>query len=227
MMPKRKTPPLSFAAYQRLHNVIYSLSKKFAHGPERSCVFFSITGAALMHKHYQLDAKVVCGGGAVLLDKKTETALSWFVKRPDGTITTGAEGFHAWISCEDWLIDLTAPNYHEAVIGATFQNPTNERQSIPALKVPRMMMQKLISETERELDEMHKSGDCAFYPDSDITKDVIDNAFEQVQLGDVINIAYNWHRPVPQKMEPSITIGDNYGEIQTVHLIKRELVGKW
>lgn len=227
MTKKSKTPPLSFAAYQRLHNTIHSLSNSFAHGPRGSCVFFSITGAALMHKHYQLDAKVICGGGAVMLDKKTETALSWFVKQPDGTITTGSEGFHAWISCEGWLIDLTAPNYHEAITGATIQNPSNERQSIPALKVPRMMMQKPLSETERELDEILKPGDCAFYPDQEVTTSVVDNAFEQVQLGDVINIAFTWHRPVPHKMEPSITITDNFGEIQTIHLIKRELVGKW
>jgi hypothetical protein len=227
MTKKSKNPPLSFAAYQRLHNVIHSLSNNFAHGPERSCVFFSITGAALMHKHYQLDAKVVCGGGAVMLDKKTETALSWFVKRPDGTITTGIDAFHAWISCDGWLIDLTAPNYHEAVAGATLQNPTNARQSVPSIKVPRMMMQKPITETERELDELHKAGDCAFYSDPEVTTKIIDSAFEQVQLGDMINIAFNWHRPVPNKMEPAMTIADNYGEIQTVHLIKRELVGKW
>ena len=90
-----------------------------------------------------------------------------------------------------------------------------------------MMMQKPISETERKLDEMNKPGDCAFYPDPEVTKDVIDNAFEQVELGDIINIASTWHRPVPHKMEPSITIADNYGEVQTIRLIKRELVGKW
>lgn len=33
---------------------------------------------------------------------------------------------------------------------------------------------------------------------------------------------------LPQKMPPSITVADNYGEIQTNHhLIKREFVGKW
>ncbi|MFZ6645726.1 DUF2026 family protein [Undibacterium sp. TJN25] len=227
MKKKSKTPPLSFAAYQRLHNVIHSLSNNFAHGPDRSCVFFSITGAALMHKHYQLDAQVVCGGGAVMLNDKPETALSWFVKRPDGTITTGHEAFHAWISCEGWLIDLTAPNYHEALEGATLQNPTNEQQSVPSIKVPRMMLQKPLTETEKELDEVSKPGDCVFFPDIEVTTTVIDEAFERVQLGDIINIAYNWHRPVPHKMESSVTIMDNYGEVQTISLIRRELVGKW
>ncbi|NNG22746.1 DUF2026 family protein [Massilia sp. ML15P13] len=43
----------------------------------------------------------------------------------------------------------------------------------------------------------------------------------------MINIAYNWHRPVPHKMAPSITISDNYGKIETTNLTRRELVGKW
>jgi hypothetical protein len=90
-----------------------------------------------------------------------------------------------------------------------------------------MTMQKLITETERELDEMHKPGDCAFYPDRDVTTEVIDNAFEQVQFGDVINIAYSWYRPVAQKMKPSITIRDHYGDIQTIYRNKCELTGKW
>jgi hypothetical protein len=227
MTKESKVPPLSFAAYQRLHNVIHSLSNNFSHGPGRSCVFFSITGAALMHKHYKLDAKVVCGGGAVMLNDKPEAAVSWFVNSLDGTITTGIEGFHAWISCDGWLIDLTAPNYHEALAGATLQNPTDERQSIPAIKVPRMMMQKPVAETERELDDVRKPGDCAFFPDPEVTAAVVDDAFDRVQFGDIINIAFDWHRPVPQKMPPSITIADNYGEIQTIHVIKRELVGKW
>ncbi|SDH43895.1 MULTISPECIES: DUF2026 family protein [unclassified Duganella] len=227
MMKKSKNPPLSFAAYQRLHNVIHSLSEYFAHGAGRSCVFFSITGAALMHKHYQLDAKVVCGGGAVMLDKENDLALSWFVKQRDGTISTGVEAFHAWITCDGWLIDLTAPNYHEVLAGAKLQNSSNDRKEIPAIKVPRMMLQKPVSETELELDKLRKAGDCAFYSDPEVTSSIIDNAFEQVQLGDVVQIAYDWHRPVPHKMPPSITIGDNYGEIKTIHLIKRELVGKW
>lgn len=226
MTKKNRNPPLSFEAYHRLHNVVNSLSIKFAHGPDRSCVFFSITGAALMHKHYQLDAKVVCGGAAIMLYDNPETGLSWFVPNADGTLVTGVEGFHAWIECEGWLIDLTAPNYHEALATGNFQNSQRD-QAVPTRKVPRMMLQKPISETARNFDSIRKPGDCTFRPDPDVTTRVIDEAFDRVQLGDIINIAYNWHRPVPHKMAPSITIGDNYGEIETINLIKRDLVGKW
>jgi len=226
MTKKSKAPPLSFAAYQRLHNVIHSLAMNFAHGTERSCVFFSITGAALMHKHYKLNAKVVCGGGAVMLSNEPETGLSWFVNRPDGTLETGIEGFHAWIECDGWLIDLTAPNYHEALASGSFQGTAAEQRPA-AIKVPRMMMQKPLDEIGGDLENVRKPGECAFFPDLDVTTEVIDEAFDRVQLGDVINIAYNWHRPIPQKMAASITIGDNYGEVKTINLVRRELVGKW
>jgi hypothetical protein len=101
-----------------------------------------------MHKHYQLNAKVICGSGAVMLDEKTETALSWFTQNPDGTLTTGTDAFHTWIECDGWLIDLMAPNYREALTGATLQHAVNERRPATPLAIPRMMIQKLIARTE-------------------------------------------------------------------------------
>jgi hypothetical protein len=227
MAKKTKTAPLTFAEYQRLHNVIHSLSENWENEAGRSCVFFSITGAALMHKHYHLNAKVICGSGAVRLDEKTETALSWFSHNKDGTVTTGSEAFHTWIECDGWLIDLMAPNYREALTSATLQHENSERHSAAPNDVPRMMLQKLTAQTEGELDDMKKPGDCVFVPDQEVTTSVINNAFDSVQFGDIIAIAYAWHRPCPQKMEQSITITDNFGEITTIKLIKRELTGKW
>jgi hypothetical protein len=96
-----------------------------------------------------------------------------------------------------------------------------------AIKVQPMMMQTPLDEIGGSLDNVRNPGECAFFPDPDVTTEVINSAFDRVQLGDVINIAYNWHRPVSQKMAPSITIGDNYGEVKTINLVKHDLVGKW
>lgn len=96
-----------------------------------------------------------------------------------------------------------------------------------AIKVQRMMMQTPLDEIGGSLDNVRNPGECAFFPDPDVTTEVINSAFDRVQLGDVINIAYNWHRPVSQKMAASITIGDNYGEVKTINLVKHDLVGKW
>jgi hypothetical protein len=177
-----------------------------------------------MHEHYQLDAKVICGSGAVMLDPKTETVLSWFNHNPDGSLTTGAAAFHAWIECDGWLIDLMAPNYREALIGAKFGDPT---KAPSPQAVPRLMLQKPRMWTEGALDDMKKAGDCVFVPDGEVTKSVIDRAFESTEFEDIINIALAWHRPLPKKMEQAITITDNLGEITTIPLIKRELVGGW
>ena len=228
MNKSTKKPPLTFAEYQRLHNVIHSLSANWNKDQGRSCVFYSITGAALMHQHYQRDAKVICGSGAVMLDPKTETVVSWFKQNDDGTLTTGHEAFHAWIECDGWLIDFMAPNYREAMIGAAFgPQAATEEKTATTFAAPRMMLQKPISRTEGSLDDMRKAGDCVFVPDRDVTTSVIDRAFDRPQLGDIINIAFAWHRPLPNKMESSITITDDLGEITTINLIKRDLVGAW
>jgi len=180
-----------------------------------------------MQKHYQLNAKVICGSGAVMLDPKTETVLSWFNHNPDGTLTTGAAAFHTWIECDGWLIDLMAPNYHEALIGATFGQAASYPRAPSPLAVPRMMLQKPRTRTEGALNDMKKGGDCVFVPDQEVTKSVIDTAFESTEFGDIINIAFAWHRPIPKTMEQSITITDDLGEITNITMIKRELVGGW
>lgn len=229
MTKTNRRPPLSFAQYQRLHNVIHSLNRFFNKDDGRSCVFFSITGAALMHEHYNLNAKVICGGGAVLLDPKSKTVLSWFTQNPDGSLTTGHDAFHAWVECDGWLIDFTAPNYREATISATrsIANPKPADTLPPVFVPPRMMLQKRIDQTEGSLDDMSKPGDCVFVPHPDVTASVIDSAFERPSLGDVIYIASTWHRPVPKKMGQEMTITDDLGKISTIKLVNRSLSGVW
>ena len=223
-----KKPPLTFAEYQRLHNVIHSLALNWKNDVGRSCVFFSITGAALMHKHYNRNAKVICGSGAVMLDPKSETILHWFKRTEDGTITTGLDAFHAWIECDGWLIDLMAPNYRESMIGVKPIAIGYEEGEVPQASVPpRKMLLKPVNRTEGTFDDMKKSGDCVFVPDREVTTSIIDKAFERPQFGDILNIAASWHRPVPEKMQPSITITDDLGELTTINMVKRELVGAW
>lgn len=229
MTKTSKRPPLTFTEYQRLHNVLHSPSSNFNDDQGRACVFFSITGAALMHEHYKLNAKVICGSGAVMLDPKTETVLSWFTQNEDGTLSTGPDAFHAWIECDGWLIDFTAPNYRESTIGATrrIHNGAKGETLPPVFITPRMMMQKRAELTDGSLDDLAKAGDCVFVPSQEVTTAIIDRAFERPALGDIIHIAQTWHRPVPKKMESSITITDDLGEVTTIKLIVRDLVGMW
>lgn len=226
MSNKAKKPPLTLEQYKRLYTVIQSLSDNWAKDAGRACVFFSITGAVLMNKHYQLKAKVICGSGAILIDPETGTALSWFQQNQDGTLTTGINAFHTWIECDGWLIDLMAPNYREALHGATGHATDGTKNPAPTA-VPRMMLQKPIAQTEGMLDDMKMAGDCVFVPDGVVTKNVIDRAFESPNLGDLLNIALVWHRPLPKRMEPSITITDDLGKIQTIKLMQRDLIDAW
>ncbi|MDI1273748.1 DUF2026 family protein [Polaromonas sp.] len=228
MTIKNKKPPLTFNQYQRLHNVIQSLALNWKNDVGRSCVFFSITGAALMHQHYSKNAKVICGSGAVMLDAKSDTVLSWFTLTEDGMLTTGPDAFHAWIECDGWLIDLMAPNYLEASIGARRTSIGIDPAAAPPAAVPpRKMFQKPVDKTTGSIDDMRKTGDCVFVPDRDVTAGIIDRAFEGTVLMDVLNIAAQWHRPLPNTMVPSITITDDLGKLTTINIIKRDLAGAW
>ncbi|MDB5807877.1 MAG: hypothetical protein JWN73_5199, partial [Betaproteobacteria bacterium] len=220
MNKNKKSPPLTFAQYQRLYNVVHTLANHWTKDSGRSCVFFSILGAVLMNKHYKRDAKVACGNGAVMLDQKAEMAVSWFVQNADGSLAAGPEALHAWIVCDGWLVDLMAPNYREALIGSTGMD--TEAQELTASIVPRMMLQKPLDQTEGSPDQMMKAGDCVFVPHNDVTSSVIDTAFERPQLEDIINIALAWHRPLPNSMAPAISITNDLGEITTINLIKRD-----
>lgn len=181
-----------------------------------------------MHKHYKRNAKVICGGGAVMLDHKTEAVLSWFTLAEDGSLKVAPEAFHAWIECDGWLIDLMAPNYRESMIGVAVKPIGYQEGEAPAVSIPpRKMLIKQISRTEGSFNDMKKSGDCVFVGDRDITTSIIDRAFERPQFGDILHIAQTWHRPFPEKMSSSITITDDLGELTTIKLIKRELVGAW
>lgn len=219
-----KTPPLSFVEYTRIHNVVQSLAEHFVKDVGRSCVFFSVIGAVIMHKHYNKNAKVICGGGAVVVAMTPEgpQALSWLTETSDGRLEPTAEGFHAWVEIEDWMIDFMAPNYREAMVGSKLSTPI---AVMPV--IPRKMFQKPISQVDGGLDKLTRLGRAAFHANQSITMEMLDKAFERPAMEDIINIATTWHKSASMRMEPSITITNDLGKLTTIELIKRELVGAW
>ncbi len=227
MIQRNKKAPLTFSEYQRMHNVVHTLAKHWTKDSGRACVFFSIVGAALMHGHYGKNAKVVCGNGAVMLDQRTELTLSWF-EHKDGFISTGAGAFHTWIVCDGWIVDLMAPNYRESMVGAThFGQDGNGEQRAPAFVAPRLMLQRPLDRTDGSLEDIRRTGDCVFMPNPDLTASTIGTELNRPVLGDIVEIALAWHRPLPEKMESAFTVADDLGEITTIQLIKRDLTGAW
>lgn len=221
---KRKPPPQPLTLYQyaRIYKVIQGLSARFTKNVGRECVLFSVLGAALMHKHYRKDAKVICGLGAVIVhEAELPFLLHWFEKDDQGRCVATRETFHAWVECDGWVIDFMAPNYHEALQ----TSPSFTSLGVPT--IPRKMFQKRVEQVEGDLEGLTRVGQAVFYGDQEVTTAVIDKAFEKPQMDDVIGIAFAWHRPLPSSMETSMTITDDLGKLSTLQLARRELVGAW
>lgn len=217
-----RTPPLSLEQYTRIHNVVHSLSKFFSKDVGKACVFFSLTGAALMHLHYKKNAKMICGLGAVVVHKGTKpTVISWFKMNDEGHCFAAEDAFHAWVECDGWVIDFMAPNYEEALRSSSAEG----KDLIPTL--PRMMLQKPAEHTGVPMSKLTRAGRAVFQGDPDVSRAIIDGAFERPSTGDVVNIALEWHRPFPMPMMESLTIQNDLGNVTTIPLLKRNLVGAW
>jgi len=223
MRKKPSQPPLSFAQYARIHHVVYSLAQYFTKDEGRECVFYSINAAAIMREHYGKDARVACGLGAVVVDRSGNrpTAVSWFAIAADQTCVATRDAFHCWVECDNWVIDFSAPNYQRTLD----TSPLAKDGAVP--RVGRRMLQKPMEGLATSSEQLTRVGRAMFDPDPDLTQSIIGNAFAKPSTADVAGIACAFHRPVPHPMPPSMTVVNDLGEIATIPLIERELVGMW
>ena len=223
MSKKPSTPPLTFAQYNRIYNVLFSLAQHFTRDEGRECVFYSINAAAIMHAHYGRNAKVICGLGAVVVHRQgdTPTAVSWFTVQPDGRCIATLDTFHCWVECDGWVIDFSAPNYQRALD----TSPLANERVVP--RIPRRMLQKPISQVDTAFDRLTRVGRAMFAPDQTVTTSIIDKAFDIPATTDIARIACTMHRPLPHFMPPSITITNDLNQVTTIPLIKQELEGAW
>ena len=220
---KRSTPPLTFDQYKRIYNITNSLAAQFAPPAGQACIFYNLTGAALMQAHYGKKAKLHCGLGAVVLhraDSGEATALSWFEVN-ESLATASENAFHAWVECEEWVIDFLAPNYREALAMV----PAGEKTRPPP--IPRKMLMKPRVIVSGELDDLARPGDAVFEGNPALTLTTLERVFSRPAMEDVLHIAKTWHRPFPRRIEPTMTIGASDGEVITLKLIEHSLDGVW
>lgn len=220
---KKSTPPLAFDQYKRIYNVTNSLAAEFAPPAGQACIFYNLTGAALMQAHYGKEAKFHCGLGCVILhrsDAGEATALSWF-EINDGLATASDNAFHAWVQCEEWVIDFMAPNYREAFAMV----PAGHKTRPPP--IPRKMLMKPREEVSGELDDLARSGDAVFEGYPALTLATLERVFSNPAMEDVLYIAKTWHRPFPGRIEPAMTIQASDGEVISLKFTEQEFDGVW
>jgi len=208
--------PIPFLDYKRIFNTIYSILLSEDAEMNHSCLFYSILGATILNKQYKINAKVYVGLAALKVDD-SEDAILIFAEEVNGRVTSTDNGFHSWIETEDeWLIDFSAPQFPDIL-------KSNGQQH----KCGTKMLQKPISDMSSSPNDFKNIGEFFYYPNLDLTNEMIDNFVSIPGYVDLVNICNQWYRKPPRKMIKSFQVSDGRGNLNTVTLNTKSIVGSW
>ncbi|WP_148255300.1 DUF2026 family protein [Aidingimonas lacisalsi] len=205
-MPKGPLIPLR--DFERIHKTIYSVISNEQGDPLKSCFFFSMFAAAIMRRHYKIDAKVTAGIAAYRLGMDDKHTLM-FAEEVDGYLECTDNGFHAWVEADDWVIDFMAPLFPKITPCAAkmFQKKRNQTASTPdGLSVP---------------------GDFFVLGNQTMTDSLFDHFDSKPAYADLLEIAKRWYKRPPKKMAGEVGIENGKGKIDMVKLQGARLVGAW
>lgn len=104
--------PLSFANYQRLYRVILTVLNSVDAHTAHACKFFAIAGAYILSKTHGLEASPRFGSAFYRVNDTSGFVMSFtdMESLQRNELDSHPEAFHAWIECEDVIIDLLAPS---------------------------------------------------------------------------------------------------------------------
>lgn len=207
--------PIPYSDYRRIFSTIYSILHNEDAELNHSCLFFSIFGAFILNEHYKIKAYALSGVAALKVGEAQNEVLC-FGEEKDGIICSSEAGFHSWIETDDWIIDFSAPQFPELLKSMGNNNPYEAK-----------MFQKHISDMSTSPNEFEAVGDFYFHPDIDLTKELVDHFIANQLYLDLGEICYKWYRKPPKKMQKSIPIADNFGNMQNLPFKKIALSGTW
>lgn len=208
-------PLVPLEDYCRIFRTIYSVLANEDAKIHHSCIWFSLIGAAILHKHYKLNAKVFMGIAAYMVDASSQSVLT-FAEKDGARLVSSEGGFHSWIMADDILIDFTSPLFPTMI-------KTPDGKPLCQSK----MFQRNIGTMASSPRELAVTGDFFMSANSKLTNDLIDD-FIAVPLNmDLLNICSSWYRRPPSEMPPMIGITDGRGAINNLHLQRFEVRGAW
>jgi hypothetical protein len=208
-----KRPLLPLPDYQRIYQVAYSvLEASGIARTHRACIFFATVGALILRKHYQREATISVGSLALMVDEE-KAAVVVYGREENGEWTYDADGFHAWVECDGWLIDFMAPIMGESV-----------REDGANFDVPRRMLQKPLADGQPELHAIQHEGEFFCHSDSAVAEAVLDN--QSVQFKDLLDVCLAWFRRPPKPM-PTIALGSTGTKPISLVLKAPAIQGVW
>ena len=207
--------PVPFNDYRRIYSTIHALLESEEHDLSRSCIYFSLTGAAILREQYQLEANVFMGLAALKVCEGEQEILT-FGEIVNNQVQSTHSGFHSWIEVGEWFIDFTAPQYSKMIESSCVNNTC-----------PSKMFQRHFSEMAEHPNELKSIGDFFFYPNKQLADEMTDMFIAYPKNIDFVNVCNEWYRKPPNKMQKSILLGNGIGKTKTVKLKTISISGAW
>ncbi|TAN55117.1 MAG: DUF2026 domain-containing protein [Rhodospirillales bacterium] len=197
--------------YQVAHGVLQGVPDITA---EKTCLFFAAFGGYVLNQKYKIGARVVGGAFCFCLNDANDVAT--FGKIEDNQLVSESDAFHMWLQTETHVIDFMAPIYRE-----TFADrPT------PTI-LPRKMMQRRFEEKAANLDALTRAGDFLYFPNPDLTNELLDNFLGSQFTRDLLKVAWTWYGNRHVKQVPTFEMRDENGQITPLSLTTTVAKGAW
>jgi hypothetical protein len=211
-MTKRYLLPL--ADYQRIYQVIYSVLEASGNAhTHRACAFFAYVGAQILREHYRLKATISMGCMGMMVDEASAKVVVYGRQEGDEWVYD-ADGFHAWVECDGWLIDFMAP-----IMGAAYAEDGAD------FKVPSKMLQKRLADRKPHLLAIQHQGDFFCADDPAIASDVLDS--QGLLFRDLVGICKTWFRRPPKPLQAIGMAGNEGFAAKPLILRAPIIVGAW
>lgn len=100
-------------------------------------------------------------------------------------------------------------------------------ETASALGVPSKMFQRPISAMAPSINDLNLSGSFLYQSEPEATANRFADWQKLPMIGDLASIAVKWFRRSPKQMLPSISVGDQKGNLKAVPLVGNPLAGSW
>ncbi|MCK2120674.1 DUF2026 family protein [Pseudomonas aeruginosa] len=207
---------ITLPEYNRIFQVVHSVSAALDDRPGASCLFYNTVGAFLLERSLGVQARPRMGAAFFRVDDATDTVLVFAERDETGGCVSTRNGFHCWVETENHIIDFTAPVYRRylADIGGNIQ-------------LPRKMFQKPKSSMASSCDFLVDEGDYYVESNPELTMELMSKGAGSAAVGDLAEACLQWFKRPPKKMRSTLPLMDDRGRLTEIKLTGLSVVGVW
>ena len=172
-------------------------------------------GAHILREHYRLKAEPMSGAAFFCLSSELDPLA--FAERRNGSIQASIEGFHSWIECKGYVIDLLSPLF-----------PENVAEIDPSVTIPRRaFMRPRVAMSLNLPARGDTPGTFLLIPDEACRANMIKTFMARPMLGDLLHVCTTWYQRPPKKMQSEFQIRDDRGKVTTLRRKDIGIKGLW